>query len=99
MFGLTPISGAPFSDVGSTSASVSLTGVVGTTNTPSVASNVLPIILGLSGTASVGSVTIRVNDGIVLVGVSGVGQVGTVGIRGWTTINDIQVPDWTLINT
>ena len=58
-----------------------------------------PHITGLSGTAQVGSVTIHINDGAVLVGVGAVGQVGMVVIRGWTTINDAQIPDWGNINT
>jgi hypothetical protein len=74
------------------------TGVVGTTNTPSVLPVMLPVLTGIVGTATVGSVTIRVNDGAIVVGVSATGSVGTVLIRGWTTINDAQAANWVLID-
>ena len=58
-----------------------------------------PHISGVYSTATLGYVTIHINDGIVLTGVSAIGQVGTVQIRGWTSIDDAQIPNWGNVNT
>ena len=61
MFGFFPFSGAPFSDLGSVSVSVDLTGVVGTgqVGTVAVTGSAVVDVTGLSATGQVGSVTVE----------------------------------------
>ena len=56
------------------------------------------LFVGVQASALIGYIDIKIDDGLIVTGVSSVGAVGTVKFGGWSIVNDSQTANWVVVN-